>query len=423
MSSRPNKFHGPSSTWRNRNASECNLAASLDNLTAQDLSIHLFNSYKLKQSGLQQRAHGVDFEDPFAFTWTPPKKWTAWPMPPEIVTREGGEPYNRKLVRMPHPYLPKPVRRTGLLQDLLLAQMLREAKVRLRQREWEPIQDSESLRPLEQSTQGTSDNDGQTSTSWEDTDSHGPAAGGRREKRPKLAKTAAQVANLGDKQLIPIMLADDSKAMGIAQPLIRSVCSQLDTLLGSLHRARQSYHAMETDDRSASISRSTKRHRGRSATPAPTNSTMHDSLSSSGDENNDSNVVPTGAQGRRQSSQSQRFQLRKKKLNLRDWKDVMSLASISGISQEVIETSRHRCEALFGSHNRKGIGVKSGETTCGDDELTSNSSDSTTSEVGSDFEPVAKHSRIASSVPPNSLFQPIKGKRSWRRQSRKPEHG
>lgn len=419
ISTRPNKFHGPSSTWRNRNAPECNLAASLDNLTAQDLSVHLFNAHKLKQSGLQQRANGVDSEDPFAFTWTPPKKWTAWPMPPEIVPREGGEPYGRKLVQMPHPYLPKPVKRAGLLRDLLLAQVLREAKVRLGQREWERIQDSETLKPLEQSTQGTSDNDGQTSTVWEDSDSHGPAAGRRRKKRAKLAKTAAQVANQGDKQLIPIMLADDSKAMDIAQPLVRSVCSQLDTLLSSLHRARQSYHAMETDDRSASVSRSTKRYRGRSATPAPKHSTMRDSLLSSGDEDNDPNVNPTGAQAGRQSSQSQRFQLRKKKLNLRDWDDVISLASTSGISQEVIETSRHRCEALFDIDNRKSIGVKSGETTSGDDELTSNSSESVTSEVGSDLEQITKHSRIASSLPPDDLFQPIKGKRSWRRQSRK----
>ncbi|MDI1490874.1 MAG: hypothetical protein OHK93_002079 [Ramalina farinacea] len=422
ISSRPNKFHGPSSTWRNRNASECNLAASLDNLTAQDLSIHLFNAHKLKQSGLQQRVNGVDPEDHFGFTWTPPKKWTAWPMPPDIVPREGGEAYGRKLVRMPHPYLPKPVKRAGLLQELLLAQVLREAKVRLGQREWEPIQEPKTLKPLEQSKQRTSDKGGQTSTEWENPDSETATAGGRRGKRPKLAKTAAQVAKSGNKQLIPVMLVDDPKAMGIAQPLIRSVGNQLDTLLGSLHRARQSYHAMETDDRSASISRSTKRHRGRSATPAPKHSIMRDSLSSSGDEDNDPNVVPTGAQGRRQSSQSQRFRMRKKKLNLRDWNDVIGLASASGTSQEVIETSRQRCEALLGMHDTKSMGTKStksGEPTSGDGESTSNSSDSTTSEVGSDFEPITKHSQTASSVSSDNLFQPIKAKRSWRRQSRK----
>ena len=419
VSSRPNKFHGPSSTWRNRNAAECNLAASLDNLRAEDLSIHLFNACKLKQSGLQQLASGVDPKDPFAFTWTPPKKWTAWPMPPEIVPREGGEPYGRKLVRMPHPYLPKPVRRAGLLQDLLLAQVLREAKVRLGQREWEPNQDIETLKPLEQSMQRTLDDDGRTSTVWEDSDSHDPAAGGRGKKRPKLAKTGAQVTDQGDKKFNPTMLADDSKAMDIAQPLIRSVCSQLDTLLRSLHRARQSYHAMETDDRSASVSRSTKRHRGRSATPAPKFSTTHDSLFSLEDEDSDPNGIPTGARGRRQSSQSQRFLMRKKKLNLRDWNDVIDLASTSGISQEVIETSRQRCEGLFGTHDRKSTGTTSGETTSVDDELSSISSDSTTSEVGSDFEPVATHSKISGRAPPDVLFQPIKAKRSWRRQSRK----
>ena len=340
-------------------------------------------------------------------------------MPPKIVPREGGEPYGRTLVQMPHPYLPKPVRRAGLLQDLLLAEMLNEAKVRLGQREWELIQGSEPLKPLEQSTQGISYNDGQTSTAWEDSDSHDAAAGGRKRKHPKLAKTVAQVANSGDKQLNPVMLADDSRAMDIAQPLIRSVCSQLDTLLSNLHRARQSYHAMETDERTRSLSRSTKRHRGRSVTPARRRPTIHNSLTLSSDEENDPNVNQAGAQDCRQSSQSQRFQLRKKKLNLRDWTDVISLASTSRVSQEVIETSRQRCEALLGMHNRKNVGVKSGETASGEEESNSNSSESTTSEIGSDLEPIAKYSRARSSVASDNLFRPIKGKRSWRRQSQK----
>lgn len=344
-------------------------------------------------------------------------------MPPDIVPRDGGDPYGRKLVRMPSPYLPKPIKRAGLLQDLLLAQILRAAKVRLGQREMadEPVQDLQALKAMDQSSQGISENDAQTSTVWEDSDSEGVAAGGRRRKRRKRAETSAHTACLGDKRLIPIMLADDSAAMNITQPLIRSVCGQLDTLLGNLHRARQSYHSIETDDCKTSLSRSTKRDRGRSATPASIASTMDDPLSS-GDEDNNTNVNQTGGQRHRQSSQSQRFQMRKKKLKLRDWNDVIGLASTSGVSQDVIETSRQRCERLFGMHGRENMNVKSDSSTSDDDESDSHDSNSTISNVVSDVESKAKHSHVARSISSDELFQPIKGKRSWRHQSRKRQH-
>lgn len=48
---RPNRYVGPSSTWQSLTEQERGLAASLDALRNQDLSIHLYNAHRLKKRG------------------------------------------------------------------------------------------------------------------------------------------------------------------------------------------------------------------------------------------------------------------------------------------------------------------------------------------------------------------------------------
>ncbi|KAL8742506.1 MAG: hypothetical protein Q9190_005012, partial [Brigantiaea leucoxantha] len=91
-----NLYHRHPSTWRSRTAAERDIAGSLDQLRAKDLSIHLFNVYKLKRrehdTNLQAKASCPEDETASKRPlWMPPKHWTAWPMRPSIVPRESEE--------------------------------------------------------------------------------------------------------------------------------------------------------------------------------------------------------------------------------------------------------------------------------------------------------------------------------------------
>jgi len=46
---RPNRWQGAPSTWQSLTEAERGLAASLDKIRNQDLSVHLFNAYALKR--------------------------------------------------------------------------------------------------------------------------------------------------------------------------------------------------------------------------------------------------------------------------------------------------------------------------------------------------------------------------------------
>jgi hypothetical protein len=46
---RPNRWEGPSSTWQDMNREEINTLTALDEIRNRDLSVHLYNTFALKQ--------------------------------------------------------------------------------------------------------------------------------------------------------------------------------------------------------------------------------------------------------------------------------------------------------------------------------------------------------------------------------------
>ena len=95
---RPNRWKGNSSTWARFTQDERDLASTLDELRNQDLSVHLYNAHALKRSAREyneQRTTAEGNRDGSLKipegdrTYRPPKRWTAWPLPPEQVPREG----------------------------------------------------------------------------------------------------------------------------------------------------------------------------------------------------------------------------------------------------------------------------------------------------------------------------------------------
>ena len=315
---RPNKYRGPASTWRNWTAPERELAASLDQLTARDLSVHLYNAFKLKQrkgdqdehQGAQMSEDGDEAGD--MDDWRPPKVWTAWPLPPETVPREEEKKHWEEKVALPHPYIVKPKMPSDSLKEILVAEVLRKARSRFTQREW-----------------GAVDEDEQWPTN-----------------------------------LKPVVMADDERASEILRPTVQRVLTKLDRLLMGLHYTRSAFLTVDksegesrsrTGGRPASRGSARKRKRGVSSNDASAGSTSGISPASESE-----STMASKSKSRSKSktkhdrssshhSTAHIFHQRKSRLGLRDWGDVLGVASMTGWDSAVVEKASARCASLFGN--------------------------------------------------------------------------
>lgn len=343
--SRPNKFRGPPSTWRNWTAPERDLAVSLDQLQAKDLSVHLYNSFKLGQSnrtwapGRRAQVPRDPGEAHVKSKWIPPKVWTAWPLPPSIVPRETDERRWEDDAYQSEQHHAKPERPGQHLQEMLVAQVLRIAKERFRNRQCREEQHSvASIMPQSQKTQGR--------------------------RRESHGGTVAEGKNEASDQKAVVM-ADDQRASEILQPTVQHMMTKLDDLLMGLHRARSAYLSFEDSDsqsQSQTSGRSTSRRRPRkrkreAAKPTEDTEASHDTSdhSNSDSDENHHRRKGSGPKSRTQHarsssrrSRSQNFRSRKRRLGLRDWSDVLGIASLTGWPQSAVGSASARCAALFG---------------------------------------------------------------------------
>ncbi|TVY36126.1 hypothetical protein LOCC1_G007564 [Lachnellula occidentalis] len=213
--SRPNRWTGAPSTWQDLTAQERGLAASLDALRDRDLSVHLYNAHALKK----RAAFGVRQEDEDAAEpFVPPKTWTAWPLPPDNVPREGepigGEDDSDEVYTLRRR---EKARASGELEDVLLGISLKSAKERFEGREWA----SEEEKDVDDE-----DEDGLVAPPEED---NGGEHGDPIIKEQTPEKTF----------LRPVVSADDERSREILRPTIRHTLSKLDDVLMALHHARK----------------------------------------------------------------------------------------------------------------------------------------------------------------------------------------
>lgn len=343
--SRPNRFHGPPSTWRNWTAPERDLAASLDQMQAKDLGIHLYNSFKLGQRNRTrhpgQRAQVLKNSGKAneGSQWIPPKVWTAWPLPCGVVPREHDERLWEEDVILSELYHARSKRLGQHLQELLFAQVLRRAKNRFRDRPWGDAQHlaKSTIHPPQQSP------------------------GQRRRFNGRFgAKDNNDIPTQK-----PVVMADDQRASEILQPTVQHMMTKLDDLLMGLHHARSAYLSAEdsgsesqsqTSQRSASRGRPQKRKREASKSDVDAKAS-HDA-SNHPDSDSDkhrpsrqssgSNGKIQRARSASRRSRSHNFSDRKGRLGLRDWSDVMNIASMTGWHQSVVARATTRCVNLFG---------------------------------------------------------------------------
>ena len=343
--SRPNKFRGPPSTWRNWTAPERDLATSLDQLQATDLSVHLYNSFKLRQRNRDRtkRRRARSAEKPGKANdgsdWTPPKVWTAWPLPPGIVPREQYEKHWEEDAVQSEMYHAMPERPGRHLQEMLVAQVLRKAKERFYDRVNGIVQ-----HPAIPSLQRSQDSQGR--------------------RRGSNGRSPAEAAEIVPHQKIAVM-ADDSRAGEILRPTVQHMMSKLDNLLMGLHHARSAYLSVEdsgSDSQGHTSESSTSRIRlqkGKRVAPTSDEDTEagHDPPSHpvsdfgenvGGRKKSLSQDVIKHARASSRRSPSQKFRERKARLGLRDWSDVLGVASMIGWHQEVVGSATARCAAIFG---------------------------------------------------------------------------
>ena len=342
LPSRPNKFTGPPSTWRNWTASERDLAASVEQLQAKDLSNHLYNSFKLRhryhlRSPDRQVHSSQDSNSNEGSQWVPPRVWTAWPLPPDIVPKEHDERRwedDDVPSELHHARLERPGRQ---LQEMLVAQVLRKAKEQFEEQQWEGEQQTTKL-----------------------TMRHPEHFQGRRHANGRFC--AKQDHDLPDQK--PVIMADDQRASEILRPTVQHMMTKLDGLLMGLHHARAAYLAVEDSDsesRSLISERATSRGRPRkrkqkASSPDEDAGTDQDTPNYDGSDSDGSQprkIKPARkdriryARSSSRRSRSHDFRGRKGRLGLRDWSDVLGIAAMTGWQQSVVGSATARCATLF----------------------------------------------------------------------------
>lgn len=396
---RPNRYHGPPSTWRSWTADDRAVAESLDIARAGDLSVHLYNAFDLKMRSqaeqvarlarnggqIDGKARSDDDEEGASRQFTPPDVWTAWPLRRKHVLRDSQLQAAARLSRFgPEMYMP-----STPLAEALLATTLRHAKEK-----WEAR--SKKAKPQQQTTRNHDWKDEREFTEKKiksqeaDEEARGIAADresvdsgstAESEAVSNVSNAAALNENLppgtqlfssqafaaldssssedepsttGSEEDEPVFSADDDRARQLLQPAIRHILTQFDDLLGGLHEARVAY-ALKGDD---------SRSRSRSRLSVTQTTTDDEQFIQSGSR---AASVKRGRKrkralsesrhtGKEQSSRSRgrsatkKSEKRRQQYALRDWSDVMGMALLKGWNTQTVARASERCARLFGQN-------------------------------------------------------------------------
>ena len=479
LSARPNKYHGPASTWRSWTAADRSISTSLDRTRAQDLSIHLYNAYALKKRCRTLR--NVDGKSPVqGQVWAPPKVWTAWPMGVDEVPRAGEGVWDEE-----DDWWSKRGKSVSEeLEEVLSGIVLKEARERFLAREWESDSDRGRVRSEgaprstkrvsrtsrnhrrrsenaseheevnylhEASDSEASHTDHNPSTGFSPspapddlispTLSSEPSSQEHEPKRPSIGQPTVSP------HLKPTILADDALATHILHPSIRHVLSKLDTLLAALHRARlsalrplddsQSETQTSADERrSASRNRTPSRVQGRKRGKRERVDASEGAEASAEaelareDRAGESRARKRSRRSLTPGSRARILQDRQGRMGLRDWSDVLGMAALVGWDAGAVEKAAGRCAALFGEGMDFRVFGAGGEL---EREIkcqpmgTVEVKESETGEMEDERE-VGDEEEMIGGVHVDGFLRPIKARKGWRgrdkkdRKSRKGKH-
>lgn len=370
---RQNRYQGPGSTWRKWTEQERQIADGLEEMRARDLSAHLFNAFALKRRARELKEKALEDGEYWeeiagvrvsTAPFVPPKIWTAWPMPASEVPRAD----ERALIDEDEAWTlkgPPDPRPSADLEESLMAIMMKTAKERFLQREWAPKERRRKQSAQEDDGESTGDD-----AEW---------------------KTEQGLSDGIERR--PVVQADDDVSRQQLRPLVRNIITRFDRLLMGLHHARKASIApddsstteSDTDTESAlsapshssstrkrrltstsERSRSRGRKRVRTTSPAESalvessdahcieesedNPSEMESMSSSASSSASPPPPPRARRSRsiRRSRSRTRDPKAVARLGLRDWSDVLGIASMIDCPQSAVMRAAKRCADLFG---------------------------------------------------------------------------
>ncbi|KAJ5201880.1 uncharacterized protein N7498_006543 [Penicillium cinerascens] len=340
---RPNRWTGSSTAYRRVIADALASYEGLMTARSRDLAAHLYNSYMVRRQG-KETSHGLD-EDGEEKT-SISKRWGAWPLPPSRVPRPNEHMQewfsDPDTIRMP----PDP-RPSAELEESIIAVMTRIAKENFLDRDW----DYDEVRTNE-SRRSTADPDAMTD-----------------EEDLKGAETS-----FGPSFLQPALQTDDDISRRQLRPLARNVITQIDSLLTALQRSMNYRSEREvscdsgpgTDDDAAQSQTGEKASKNESRGRKRTRGRPRQTKSSGRSRSQRSSAAETEDETMRDTSQSRDPSRNSRasgndddnddsddgipfnaKLPLRDWSEVMGLASMLGLPNAAVMRASKRCADLF----------------------------------------------------------------------------
>lgn len=345
---RPNRFRGQASTWRHLTAGNRMNSEALETARSRDLAAHLYNAFALREraraiasgnSGRTKRQDEAEFLDPG-------KLWTAWPMSAsevprvdEHLRRQEGDGWTLRMQ--------PDMRPSAELEETIIAIILKTAKDRFETRE-------------RMSTDAAGREGKEEAASFGGNEGNG--------------KVKSDPDSLDGPQFRPVVQADDDKSRRQLRPLTRNILTQFDDLLMGLHDARRGTMVMGDSsasewqsDTESSVSRMSSRSKSqgkprrsqsrgrkrarRSTSHASTNRSRSKSAgvsmeSASSRETSESRSRDSSLpRGRSTGSKASTSRAR---LGLRDWSEVLGVASMTGWPSGVVSRTAQRCAGLFG---------------------------------------------------------------------------
>ncbi|KAI1951008.1 hypothetical protein LOZ57_001557 [Ophidiomyces ophidiicola] len=330
---RPNRFKGSRRAWFALTTRERQEATALETIQSQDLSIHLFNAFSLKQRAghiKEIRASGNwdnfardnGFREDLLSTFAPAKTWTAWPeraiyvpRPDEMLAKADDEYWTIRQAPDARP--------SADLEEHIMAMMLKSAKERFQSRKFSP---SRSL-------EGTPD----TLSELESLVSH---------KREDDGIDDIE----GGCYLRPVVQADDDQARRLLRPEARHVISKLDELLLSLYKSRETY-LTAADLASCEGNGDEMTRHGRRCKRGSQSKTTSGTTTPQGTSSPYSNTIDELAENAADVPQARkrrkRAAPRRARLGLRDWSDILGVASMIGWPKAAVMRTARRCADLF----------------------------------------------------------------------------
>lgn len=342
---RPNRWTGNATTYRRITAPDRGAFDGMVTARARDLAAHLYNTFVIRSQ--KKPSQSLDSlgaeENDGPERLAVPKRWVAWPLSASRVPRP--DETARRILDDPDTLrAPPELRPSAELEESIIAYMMKDAKETFRAR---------------------------------DTADHDVTSGHPR--KPEISDIATDdedKAGAGaineTSRIPPVFQADDDKTRRQLRPLARNVISQLSRVLTGLHHSTYGRSGdddlngepvSDTDDNvsrsprkegNRSRSRGRRRSRLRSRRESTSGGRSRSEHSSTGPETEEETMGDESqSRGRPRASRAHDDEFDssdqcRKRLVLRDWSEIMGLASMVGLPASAVMRASNRCAGLFG---------------------------------------------------------------------------